>query len=154
MCSSAHPWRRLRLWTINMNDQHEIIRKQWKPRYVLALLEFVQECLLRAVVESNKQVRWLRYGKDGNKNYENVDTLCGFYVCHERKVLTIISHFRSLDFPRYFGKGLHGGWLGVGFCGSGFCGPGLDFPGSGLSLEFIMVKSNVNWDVESNWMRF
>ena len=63
MCSSAHPWRRLRLWTINMNDQHEIIRKQWKPRYVLALLEFVQECLLRAVVESNKQVRWLKYGK-------------------------------------------------------------------------------------------
>ena len=70
----------------NMN----FIRKHWKPRYIVAWLEFVQECLLYAVVESNKQVRWLKYAKDGYKNDENVDTLRGFCVCHETKVLTII----------------------------------------------------------------
>ena len=154
MCSSAHPWRRLRLWTINMNDQHEIIRKQWKPRYVLALLEFVQECLLSAVVESNKQVWWLKYGKDGNKNYENVDTLCGFYVCHETKVLTIISRFRPSDLSLYFVKVLSGGLLIVGFFGSG---TGCFFLFGSLDVCLfgsIMVTPNVNWDVESNWMRF
>ena len=110
----------------------------------------MQECLLRSVVESNKQVQWLKYGKDGNENDENVDTLRGFYVCLETKVLTIISHFRPSDFSLYL-KDLPGGWFGVGFWGSGFGGSGLGF---GFSLESIMVKSNVNWDVESNWMRF
>ena len=71
MCSSAHPWKGLGVSTIIV--QHEIIRKQWKLTYLVSLVEFDQECLLYAVLESNEQVRLLKCGKDGYKNDENVD---------------------------------------------------------------------------------
>ena len=81
---------------------------------------------------------------DGNKNDENVDTLRGFYVCLETKVLTIISRFQPSDLSLYFVKVLSGVWLPVGFFGSGggcfFLFGSLVF----LSLESIMVTPNVN----------
>ena len=131
--------------------------KQWKLTYLVGLLEFDQECLLDAAVGSNKQVRWLKYGKDRHKNDENVDTLRGFYVCHEIKVLTRISHFRPSDLSLYFVKVLSFDWLLFVFCGSGFSSSSssLGF-GSvlGLSLRSITVKPNVNLVVSSNEMRF
>ena len=129
--------------------------KQWKLTYLVGLLEFDQECLLYAAVGSNKQVRWLKYRKDRNKNDENVETLRGFYVYHEIKVLTIISHFRPPDLLLYFVKTLSFDWLLGGFCGSGFSSSSLGFDSVlGLSLKSITVLPNVNWVISSNEMRF